>query len=350
MRYRAAIVGAGAPIPVATSNREGYSIGYYHARGYMAHPNVDVVAVVDLRPENAQALADHVGGAKVYTSISDLRAHEQIDVISVCTWPTLHCEMVVDAFAAGVRMVLCEKPMAVSLEEADRMVAAADKAGGRLFINHQRRYAQPFAGAGRLIADGHLGELLRCEAYVGEGWDLMSWGSHWVDMARFYGGDGPVPWVFAAADRNGNVRYGHYVEDQVLVQFPVRETALATLSLGPHLSGHGLFVTGTKGSMHVTGSGAQLALYDGRDSAALHREYLDVPADVSDGFAEAIADMIAATEQHRPSLIDGTSGQADTEIIMAAYASATSGHVEHLPLQERNATLRAPAMTRPSTA
>lgn len=342
MTYRAAIVGAGAPRAETNSNLEGFSIGYWHARGYLAHPEIDVVAVADINIDNARALAEFTGGAAPHGSLSEMLADHDIDILSVCTWPTLHCEMVLAAIDAGVKMILCEKPMAVSVDEIDRMVAAAAAAGVRLFVNHQRRYEQPFVGARQLIQDGRLGEIVRLEGFVGGGWDLMSWGSHWVDMARFFAADRPVEWVLAAAASSGNVRYGHRVEDQMLLQFGFGDGPLALIHTGAHTTGAGFIVVGTEGTLRLTGEEAVLSLSTG-ETAATVAQYFPAAAERVDGITAAIADIVAHTAAGTPSQIDGESGHADTEIIMAAYESARSSEIKLLPLAVRTADLRAPA-------
>jgi predicted dehydrogenase len=336
MTYRAAIVGAGAPVAKTNSNLEGFSIGYHHANGYLAHPQVEVVAVADIRIENADALAQHAGGATAYRDLTEMLANEQIDIISICTWPTLHAPMVVAAIDAGVPMILCEKPMGVSVAEADLMMDRANAAGVRLFVNHQRRYDQPFAGARRLIADGHLGEVLRVEGYVGDGWDIMSWGSHWVDMARYLTGS-EVSWVLAAAASTGNIRYGHLVEDQMVVQMGFDSGALGLIHTGPHQSGAGFIVVGTRGTILIGQDTATLMTSD-QDSADLHSRYLTVAPDRTPAFSVTIADIIAATEAGESSLIDATSGHADLEVIMAAFESAANAEVVHIADLDRETT------------
>jgi predicted dehydrogenase len=337
--YRAAIVGAGAPVARTSANLEGFSIGYSHARAYMAHPDVQLVAVADIKVENAEALAQYAGAGSSYTSLETLLADQPIDILSVCTWPTLHCEMVLAAIEGGVKMILCEKPMAVSLVEVDRMVEAAEQAGVRLFVNHQRRYEQLYVGARELVVDGVLGQLQRLEGYVGDGWDLMSWGSHWVDMARFIAGDRSVDWVFAAAASTGNVRYGHFVEDQMLLQFGFADCPIALVHTGSQTAGFGFIITGSNGTVHLTSAGASVALRTGDPSAA--QAYFGEAENGPDGFTLAVQEMISATEAGTSSRIDGSSGQADTEIIMAAYQSASSRDVQCLPLQDRSMDIRA---------
>lgn len=339
MTYRAAIVGAGAPLARTNANLEGFSIGYAHAGAYQAHPDVEVVAVADINDANATALAASVGGAATYSSLAHLLTDSHPDILSICTWPTLHHEMVTAAVDAGVPMIICEKPMAVGLDEIDDMVTRAESAGCRLFVNHQRRFQQPFSGTRRLIDDGHLGTLLRIEGYIGDGWDLMSWGSHWVDMARYLAADEPVRWVLAASHDTGNVRYGHHVEDQMLLQLGFDNGVLALVHTGPHVTGSGLVVTGTTGSLLLNSRSAPTLLAGDR-TEQLRAEYIGVAADAADSFARAVDDAIRSTETGTPGLISAASGHADTEIIMAAYSSAADRAVVRLPMTERTANRR----------
>ena len=340
MTYRAAIVGAGAPVAKTNSNLEGFSIGYHHANAYLAHPEVDVVAIADIRLENAEALAAHVGGAAVYTDLADLLAKEKVDIVSIATWPTLHAKMVLAAIEASVPMILCEKPLAVSVPEIDLIAKRAEAAGVRVFVNHQRRYDPTFAGARRLIADGHVGDVLRVEGYVGDGWDVMSWGSHWVDMARYLTGS-EVDWVLATTIETGNVRYGHLVEDQMLMQLGFANDTIGLVHTGPHTTGAGFIVVGTRATI-LLGSDAPTLMTSDRDPADLHARYLAPASEETNAFNIAIADIIAATAAGAPSLIDLASGLADMEVLMAAFQSAAEGRVVQITDVNREGT-RLPA-------
>lgn len=337
MTHRVAIIGAGAPIARTNSNLEGFSIGWAHAAAYRHQPDTEVVAVADISAENAAALADWVGGAATYHDHETMLITERPDVVSICTWPTLHHRMTLDAIRAGAAIVLCEKPMAVSMAEVDEMVAAARSAGCRLFVNHQRRYSPNFIQAHRLVSEGLLGDVLRIEGYVGDGWDLMSWGSHWVDMARWFANDVDVSWVLAATNDTGHIRYGHRVEDQMLLQFGFRDGPLALVHTGPHTTGASFLVIGTNGAVLV-GKDLTIMTTGARPETAKPETDAETPEDGA--FTRAIADCFAATAQRRPSLIDGESGAATTEVMMAAYTSAASRGVVHMPLVDRSITLR----------
>ena len=65
---------------------------------------------------------------------------ESLDIVSICTWPPLHCEMVVAAAESGVKAILCEKPMALNLKEADQMLDSCEKSGTKLVVGHQHRF------------------------------------------------------------------------------------------------------------------------------------------------------------------------------------------------------------------
>lgn len=340
MTYRAAVVGAGRPpATIGSYGFESFSIGYWHGAAYQTNPDIELSAVVDISSENAAAFWEHFGSLAAYGDFEQMLATERPDILSICTWPTLHRDMTIAALEAGVGMVLCEKPMGVSLSDVDDMIAAAERTGGRLFINHQRRFAQPYDGLRTLIQDGALGDVLRMEAWVGNGWDLMSWGTHWVDMLRYYAGDADAEWVLAAAPSTGQLRYGHRIEDQMLLQLQFHEGPLALIHCGPHVTGHGLTVTGTKAVVTIDDRGTNV--YGATDADASRvRSALHDDATGTEPWDAAIADIVRAYQTGTPSRIDGVHGQAATEIIMAAYQSAQKGEVVSFPLVDRSLDLR----------
>jgi len=333
--YKVAIIGCGRPSAGTNANKEGFSIAYLHAMAYREHERATIVAAADISAENAQAFADRFQVPNIYTDYKQMIDEEKPDIVSICTWPTLHKEMTVYAAQAGVDIILCEKPMAVGLDEVDAMLEVCERSGSRLFINHQRRYGQPFRIIRQLIDDGVLGQILRLEGWVGDGWDLMSWGTHWVDMHRFFMHDRPVRWVLAQAPHTGNIRYGHPVEDHMLLQFQFDNEVVSFIHLGNHLSGAGLRVVGSEGTISMGDGGKELSLIHNQNGEALLKRYLDMHPPTND-FAGAIEDMIAAAEEGRNSEIDGNIGGVTTEIIMSAYRSSMDGRTITLPLESRS--------------
>ena len=102
---------------------------------------IELVAFCDLIEERARKAAEQYGveGAGVYTDHRELLKREDIDVVYVLTQNSAHCALTVDALRAG-KNVLCEKPMAISSEEAFLMCEEAEKSGKLLTIGYQNRY------------------------------------------------------------------------------------------------------------------------------------------------------------------------------------------------------------------
>ena len=114
-----------------------------HAAAYAAHPRAEVVAVCELVPELLAQYEKNWGPAAHYTDYRAMLAKENLDILSVVTSDHLHDQMVVDAAEAGVPAIYCEKPLATTLANADRMLAAVEKSGAKMCVNHGRRW-DPF--------------------------------------------------------------------------------------------------------------------------------------------------------------------------------------------------------------
>ena len=127
--------------------------------------NAQVVAYYDLAPERAAAYAEQYGGTP-YTDYDELLQNPDIDAVVVCTAARSHCEMTVRALAAG-KHVLCEKPMAVSAQDAIAMNEAAQRAGRKLMISHNQRRYGPHIKARELIRAGEIGRLLTFRTFLG---------------------------------------------------------------------------------------------------------------------------------------------------------------------------------------
>ena len=123
-----------------------------HGYEYFHNSDVEIKGFYDLISERAQALVDLYGG-KVYAGVDELLADPEIDAVSVCMANAFHAEISIKALKAG-KHVLCEKPMAVSLEECEAMVAAAKESGKRLMIGHNQRLAPAHKKAREILSSG----------------------------------------------------------------------------------------------------------------------------------------------------------------------------------------------------
>lgn len=127
-----------------------------HAPEYTDNPDVQIVGFYDFFPERAKALADKFGG-RVYESVEEML--KDVDAVSVCTANNNHAESTIMALDAG-KHVLCEKPMAISLEECEAMVEAAERNRKLLMIGHNQRFSKAHVEAKRLIREGKIGKVL----------------------------------------------------------------------------------------------------------------------------------------------------------------------------------------------
>lgn len=173
----------------------------------------ELVAVCDIVEKKAAELGSKYK-AKHYTSSADmLGAHKDMNVVAVCSPNGLHAEHSIQALKAGFH-VLCEKPMALSVQDCGDMINAAEKANRRLFIVKQNRFNPPVAAVKKAIDDGKFGKIysvqLNCfwnrnNAYYKNSWKgtkaldggtLFTQFSHFIDLLYWIVGDVKEAHVF----------------------------------------------------------------------------------------------------------------------------------------------------------
>lgn len=192
-RIKVAIVGVG-------------SISNCHLSAYLAHQELfEVYAFCDINKERLESMGKKYGVTRLYTDEAEmLAALPEIDAVDVCTWNAAHAPCSIMALEAG-KHTFCEKPMAMTVEEAIAMKAAADKAGKLLMIGFVRRFGQDCEILKDFVKGGTLGELyytkvryLRRNGCPG-GWfgnkelsgggPLIDLGVHVIDLARYIMGN-----------------------------------------------------------------------------------------------------------------------------------------------------------------
>lgn len=138
---------SGGPLRVGVMGA-GWVATTRHIPSYRRHPDAEVTAVYDRRPERAEAAAAKSGA----TSYRDLDAFfgQGLDVVSVCTPPWLHAEHAIEALSRGVH-VFSEKPMALNAADAQAMADAADRAGRLLCVSHNLLFSRSLRRADALI-------------------------------------------------------------------------------------------------------------------------------------------------------------------------------------------------------
>jgi len=179
-----------------------------HLLGLSRIKGVRIVALMDTDPAKVRRLRELAPGARVFTDY-DAFLDDGLDAVSICTPNHLHSPMAVKALHRGLH-VLCEKPIAGTLEEASGMIAAAHDAGRILHINHSLRYHPHYATVAQLVHQGAIGTVqhVRCIRAGGslpnESWSpgadwfvsraaqgglLLDIGIHMVDLMRWIAGE-----------------------------------------------------------------------------------------------------------------------------------------------------------------
>lgn len=154
----------------------------------VAKGGVELVAFCDLIEERAAKAAEEYGtaGAKVYTDYKELLKDPEIDAVHVLTPNVAHCEISVAALEAG-KHVLCEKPMAATIEDAKRMVEARDRTGKMLTIGYQYRHFPVNQVAKKVVEDGWIGDTYYAEATYLRRRGVPTWGV-FTDKSKQGGG------------------------------------------------------------------------------------------------------------------------------------------------------------------
>jgi len=173
-------------------------IGLRHQQGYMQCPEADLVAVCDIDGAKAKARAQELGISNWYSSIAEMLDNEECQAVDVVTPDHLHFEPVMECLEAG-KHVQCEKPLSLSIDEAEAMVAKAEEMGVELAIDYNRRFAPGYVKAREWFDAGECGNLAYIDMKLSQGGPASSWKgeyyllyeleTHAIDLLRWFGGE-----------------------------------------------------------------------------------------------------------------------------------------------------------------
>lgn len=168
-----------------------------HAQALRDLEDVDFVAVADLRDDRATAFA-HDYGVKKYLSAEEMLDKEKPDLVCLVTLAAPRPMLTELCATKRVKAIVAEKPMALRLKDADRMVEVCEKNGVLLTISHQMRFDPAFVNAKKAIQNGDIGDVyfIRGVSYG----NLMEQGTHILDMVCWYAGDTDIEWGMAQVD------------------------------------------------------------------------------------------------------------------------------------------------------
>lgn len=343
-----AIVGAG-------------NISHHHIQGYLQFPTrCRIVALVDIYPEKAREKKACYGlhHARVYASHQQmLEDGADIDIVDVCTPPYVHTEISISALHAR-KHVLCEKPMAASLEACDAMITAQQASGKQLSIIAQNRFTDAFWRLKAAVDSGLAGKI--CHAQV----DSLWWRGHcyydlwWRGTWEKEGGGctlnhavhhiDAMLWLLGVPDdvsaMMSNVAHDNAeVEDLTSAIFRYANGTLAqlTASVVHHGEAQKIVLQGEKARISApwktvafqsADNGFPQDTHDNDREARLNDLHATTPSLNWTLHAGQIDNLLSAIEHGTSPLVDGLQGKRALELITAIYKSAISRRIVSLPI------------------
>jgi predicted dehydrogenase len=319
------------------------NISRNHVAGYRA-AGAEIAAIADIDPVALEARRRRWRVDRAYSDYRDLVALPDIDAVSVCTPNAVHCEATVAAALAG-KHVLCEKPLSLSLEDAQSMIDACRAAGVVLQVNHHLRSSPVVQRARLMIQTGELGAItfirfrqahdwggapmvppsFRSRTVAGGG-TLLDNGCHMFDLAHFLGG--PVADVFC---RVGTLKFEAEVEDTAAVSLRFERGALGEIETAWTATGweEGFWIYGTKGTLEFGNRPSRPVLrhvHRGAGTTSWAQPEVTIwkpPA--GSNYVRHVASFLASIRGETPVICTGEDGLEAVRLVLAAYRSAATG-------------------------
>ena len=327
-----------------------------HLPEYEANADAQIVGLFDMNPDRTQELAEKYG-ATAYSSLDELVAAPDIDAVSVCTSNNTHAETAIKALNAG-KHVLCEKPMAITIDECAAMVAAARENGKKLMIDQNQRLAKAHVRAKELLDAGKIGMPLTFHTTFGHGgpetWSIDpgtgSWffdpkraamgamadlGVHKTDLIQYLLGQKVVSTTAKVATLDKRDPEGNLVgvDDNAICIYTMSGGVIGTMTASWTYYGpedNSTVIYGTEGIMRIYDDPAHSIVVELRNG---EREMYDLEAiqtndnQTASGIIDAFIDCIVRDVE--PS-ISGESVLAAMRAVFASIESSKTGAVVNI--------------------
>ena len=327
-----------------------------HTESIIGIPEAELIAVCDIIPERAEDFSNRYN-AKAYVDYKELLKREDIDIITIATPSGEHAEIAVAAAKAG-KHIMVEKPMAMNLKDADRMIQTCKECGVKLAVIHQNRFNKSVKLLRAALAAGRFGRLTHGQASVR--WNR---GQEYYDQASWRGTklqDGGVlmnqsihnidllQWMLGSAESV----FGYTttalrkieMEDVAGAVIKFKNGAIglieAASTIYPKNIEETLNIFGETGSVIVGGIAVnRIEVWEFPESGEEKKKIFaaqesDPPNIYGFGHREIIEDMIKAVRTDGVPAVSGEEGRKALEIILAIYKCQETGQPVKLPLEE----------------
>jgi UDP-N-acetyl-2-amino-2-deoxyglucuronate dehydrogenase len=320
-----------------------------------------LVAVCDVKLDRAAAIGQQFG-VPHYADMHEMMRKEEVDVVVVLTESGRHAEHVV-ALAQYGKHIVVEKPMALTLSDADKMIAACDRAGSKLFVVKQNRFNVPVVKLREALDGGRFGKLVlgtvrvrwcRTQEYYDQdpwrgtwaqdGGVLANQASHHIDMLEWMMGE--VDSVFAAST---TALVNIEAEDTAVVTVRFRSGALgvieATTAARPKDLEGSISILGERGTVEIAGFAVnQMRTWNfverlEGDESVMEKYSVNPPNVYGFGhqaYYEHVVDCVLHDRRH---LVDGLEGRKSLELITAIYESVETNRPVQLKFNPKRCRL-----------
>ncbi|MEW5938037.1 MAG: Gfo/Idh/MocA family oxidoreductase [Chloroflexota bacterium] len=314
-----------------------------HAQAIETIPGAKLVAVCDILPHRAENFVEKHGGT-AYANHMEMLKRDDIDIVCVCVPSGLHSQIGQDAARAG-KHVLVEKPIALSVEDAEALIHTCEAREVVLGVVLQNRFNLPMQDLRRVVDHGKLGKLLlgsvtvrwfRPQSYYEDGWHgtwsmdggaLMNQSIHHIDALQWLMGEPYSVFAYTAT-----LAHTMEAEDTGVAILKFKNGGLgrvegSTITYPENLEGS-IALFGEKGSVKVGGTALnrkvlwKVAGELEQEREILMREEIDPPTVYGYGHREQIIEMINAVKENRPPSTNGHEAIKSLKLVLAMYESA----------------------------
>ncbi|MCA0971513.1 Gfo/Idh/MocA family oxidoreductase [Halobacillus litoralis] len=323
-----------------------------HLIEYAANEHVEIKAVCDIVSERVEKIAEEYG-ATAYTNYEELLSKESVDVVSVCLPNYLHAPVSIASLNAGAH-VLCEKPMATSREEAEKMIEAAEVSGKKLMIAHNQRFVPSHVKAKELIEEGAIGKVYSFRTAFGhggpEGWSAEgenSWffkkdqafigamgdlGVHKADLLRYILGQ---EFVDVAGFVENNAKKDITVDDNAVCILRSEQGIVGTMAASWAYNpseDNSTVIYGEKGTLRLEDDPeySLIAQYTNGDIVNYQLGKIQSNDEGGQSNSHVIDHFVDSVLNDTEPLITGEEGMKSLDVILAALRSGETGQVSKL--------------------
>ncbi len=339
-KYRAGIIGLGRISSTIDDEVIGHprvALPYAHMACLREIPEIDVVAGADGYAEQRDAFANRWGLDNLYADYREMLANERLDYVTIATPAKPRHDIFMACVEAGVKAIYAEKPLALSLDEADEMVSAAREKGIVVGVGCTRRWDPYWTMIRSIIAKGDLGDLLQVNAMGSAG--ISHNGSHMIDLIRFLVDD-DIAWVFgeSESDEIAATDDDHQVNGYLAFVGGVR-SFIRTWPSG--VSNWSVEIVGTNGTIRAVADGLDTDWIVRDGSNNLGKRFVPRPQRIKAPGVNAVYDLIACIETGKKPECSGEDGLKALEAAIALRESHRSGGCRiAVPLADRTLLIR----------